>query len=330
MAGPYYFAAREPGRSVTLQRNPYYRGNRTPRVNTIQVTVNTSIETSLLQVRKGEADVDIAGLPPQSNAELAREFGINRGRYFAHSGPGGQLRGAQHDSRDAEGAERAQGAELRHRPHDRDRRRGIQGGQAHRPGAPTGHLRLPERLDLPGAGECRPAKALLAGRTGKLTLYTSPGPPTEEQAHIIQGSLKRVGIDVTIKKYPFGVLLGRIGNPKEPYDMILIGWFADYADPYDFVDVLLNGKHISPRNNLANIALFDDPKFNRQMDAAAKLTGDARYAAYADLDERIMRQAAPWVPINNPNVREFVSARVGCYVYVPPFQLMSLAVACLK
>ena len=174
------------------------------------------------------------------------------------------------------------------------------------------------------------AKARLAGRTGKLTLYTSQGPPTEEQAQIIQQSLKRVGIDVTVKRFPFGVLLGRIGNPKEPYDMILIGWFADYADPYDFIDILLNGKHISPRNNLANIALFDDPKFNRQMDAASSLTGDARYAAYASLDERIMREAAPWVPINNPNVREFVSARVGCYVYVPAFQLMSLAVACLK
>ncbi len=115
------------------------------------------------------------------------------------------------------------------------------------------------------------AKALLAGRTGKLTLYTSLGPPTEEQALIIASSLKRVGLDVTVKKFPFGVLLGRIGNPKEPYDMILIGWFADYADPYDFVDVLMNGNRIAPRNNLANLALFDDPKFNKQLDAAAKL-----------------------------------------------------------
>ena len=330
MAGPFYFAAREPGRNITLQRNPYYRGNRTPRVNTIQVTVNTSIETSLLQVRKGEADVDIAGLPPQSNADLAREFGINRGRYWAHPALAvnyvalnttrgilkePSVRKALNYAIDRTIVTRAAGF-----------RAGKPTDQVLPPGI-AGHRNV---SIYPMRANVAKAKALLAGRTGKLSLYTSAGPPTEEQAQIIQQSLKRVGIDVTVKKFPFGVLLGRIGNPKEPYDMILIGWYADYADPYDFIDILMNGKHISPRNNLANIALFNDPKFNRQMDAAAKLVGDARYAAYAQLDEQIMRQAAPWVPINNPNVREFVSARVGCYVYVPPFQLMSLAVACLK
>ena len=330
MAGPYYFAAREPGRSVTLQRNPYYGGNRTPRVDTIQVSVNTSYETSLLQVRKGEADVDIAGLPPQSNAQLAREFGINRGRYFVHSALAvnylalNTTRGLLKQPSVRKALNYAVDRTI------------VSAAAGFRAGKPTDQVIAPgipgyRNVSIyPARANVARAKALLAGRTGKLTLYTSQGPPTEEQALIIQGSLKRVGIDVTIRKYPFAVLLGRIGNPKEPYDMILIGWYADYADPYDFVDVLLNGSHISPRNNLANLSLFDDAKFNKQMDAAAKLTGDARYAAYADLDARIMREAAPWVPINNPNVREFVSARVGCYVYVPPFQLMSLAVACLK
>ena len=254
---------------------------RTARVDAIQVSVNTSIETSLLQVRKGEADVDLAGLPPQSNAQLAREFGINRGRYFAHPALAvnyialnttrgllkePSVRKALNFAIDRTIVTRAAGF-----------RAGKPTDQVLPPGI-SGHRNV---SIYPARANVARAKALLAGRTGKLTLYTSTGPPTEEQALIIQGSLKRVGIDVTIRKYPFGVLLGRIGNPKEPYDMILIGWFADYADPYDFVDVLLNGKHISPRNNLANIALFDDPKFNRQMDAASRLIGDARYAAYA-------------------------------------------------
>jgi hypothetical protein len=43
-----------------------------------------------------------------------------------------------------------------------------------------------------------------------------------------------------------------------------------------------------------------------------------------------MRHAAPWVPLYNATVREFVSARVGCYVHPPALGFMSLAVACLK
>jgi peptide/nickel transport system substrate-binding protein len=330
MAGPFYFAAREPGRSVTLQRNPYYGGNRTPRVDTIQVTVNTDIQTSLLQVRSGQADLDAAGVPPQSNAQLSKEFGINRGRFFIHTALAvnyialNTTRGMLKDPRVRQALNYAVDRTI------------VTNAAGFRAGKPTDQVIPPgiagyrDASIYPTRANVARAKALLAGRTGKLSLYTSTGPPTEEQALIIQSSLKAVGIDVTVKKYPFGVLLGKIGSPKEPYDMILIGWYADYADPYDFIDVLLNGNRIAPRNNLGNISLFDDPKFNKEMDVAAKLTGDARYAAYASLDERIMRQAAPWVPINNPNVREFVSTRVGCYVYVPAFQLMSLAVACLK
>jgi peptide/nickel transport system substrate-binding protein len=330
MAGPYYFAAREPGRSVTLQRNPYYGGKRTSRVQTIQVTVNTDLQTSLLQVRRGEADVDAAGVPPQANAQLAGEFGINKSRYYIHSALAvnyvalNTTRGMLKDPTVRKALNYAIDRTV------------VTNAAGFRAGKITDQViapGIPGFRDVsiyPARANVARAKALLAGRTGKLTLYTSSGPPTEEQALIIQGSLKAVGIDVTVKKYPFGVLLGRIGSPKEPYDMILIGWYADYADPYDFIDVLLNGNRIAPRNNLGNVSLFDDPTFNKEMDVAAKLTGDARYAAYASLDERIMRQAAPWVPINNPNVREFVSSRVGCYVYVPAFQLMSLAVACLK
>ena len=292
MAGPYYFAAREPGRSITLRRNPYYGGTRTARVETIQVSVNTSIETSLLQVRKGEADVDIAGLPPQSNADLAREFGINRGRYFVHSALAvnyvalnttrGMLRQPS----------------VRKALNFAIDRTIVTAAAGFRAGKPTDQIIAPgipgyRNVSIyPARANVARAKALLAGRTGKLTLYTSQGPPTEEQALIIQGSLERVGIDVTVKNFPFGVLLGRIGNPKEPYDMILIGCSADYADPYDFIDLLLNGSRISPRNNLANIALLDDPRFNRQMDAAAKLDRRRAVRRLRRLDAGIMRQAA--------------------------------------
>jgi hypothetical protein len=51
------------------------------------------------------------------------------------------------------------------------------------------------------------------------------------------------------------------------------------------------------------------------MDDAAKLTGDARYTAYGDLDVQIMKEAAPWAPVINGNNRILLSSRISNFVY---------------
>ena len=41
-----------------------------------------------------------------------------------------------------------------------------------------------------------------------------------------------------------------VGDPKEPYDIVLNGWFADYPDPVDFINILLDGRNITSQNNV--------------------------------------------------------------------------------
>ena len=41
--------------------------------------MNTNLQTSYLQVQRGDADYDASGLPPAAHAELTRKYGINRG-----------------------------------------------------------------------------------------------------------------------------------------------------------------------------------------------------------------------------------------------------------
>ena len=41
-------------------------------------------QTSYLQVRKGEVDLDLFGLPPAAHAELTKTYGINKSRYFVY------------------------------------------------------------------------------------------------------------------------------------------------------------------------------------------------------------------------------------------------------
>jgi peptide/nickel transport system substrate-binding protein len=84
-AGPYYIASRDIGRQTTLKRNTNYKGSRPANADTIQITVNTNVDQSLLQVKSGEVDYDMGGLPPSAHAELGAQFGVNKGRYFVNA-----------------------------------------------------------------------------------------------------------------------------------------------------------------------------------------------------------------------------------------------------
>ena len=81
-AGPYYIKSRDPGRSTVLARNPYYKGNRPANPDQIVFTPNVNIDQSLLQVKAGQSDIDLAGIPPTAASNLASTYGVNKGRFF--------------------------------------------------------------------------------------------------------------------------------------------------------------------------------------------------------------------------------------------------------
>ena len=60
---------------------------------------------------------------------------------------------------------------------------------------------------------------------------------------------------------------------------------------------------------------------------ASRLSGDARYRAYGELDVQISRDAAPGIPFAVLNAWAFVSARVGCVIMNPGLDLTAV---CLK
>jgi ABC-type transport system substrate-binding protein len=173
------------------------------------------------------------------------------------------------------------------------------------------------------------AKALTGGKTYNVTLYTTTDETSTRQAEVVQNELGKIGITVNIKQFAFGVLLSKSGVTSEPYDIVALGWIADYADPFDFINILLSGDKITKTNNV-NLAQFNDPKFNREINQAALLTGPSRFSAYGNLDVNISRAAAPWAALSNTNTREFVSSHVGCYVFQPILGAMDLASACVK
>ena len=62
--GPYFFSNRTPGRSITLKRNPYYKGGRAANPDTIQVNVGNDIAVQFQNVERATSDYASSGIPP--------------------------------------------------------------------------------------------------------------------------------------------------------------------------------------------------------------------------------------------------------------------------
>jgi ABC-type transport system substrate-binding protein len=317
-AGPYRLVSREPGRSLVLERNRQYKGNRPANPDRIVVTVNTDQEQSLLQVRAGQADHDLGGVPAVSNAALADEFGVNKSRYFVNPLTGTGYIALNTASSTFSNAKARQAA---NHAVDRPallRTRGKFGGKRtdqilapQLPGFKQANL-----YPLKGAAPAR-AKALWPNG-GEIDFLHTTTAAAVQYAQIAKFGLEQAGFKVNLKPQPFGVAINTMGTKGTEMEAFAIGWIADYFDPYDFINVLLDGTTIQDKNN-SNYSYFNSAKYNRLMKAAAKLTGQARYTAYGNLDIDIMKNAAPWIPVFNYTSRDFISPRVENAIYHPVY-----------
>ncbi|MFN0154056.1 MAG: ABC transporter substrate-binding protein [Gaiella sp.] len=324
-AGPYYIKSREVGRSLVLARNPNYKGSRPANPDQIVFTVNTDQAQSLLQVKSGDADFDLGGHPPAENEPLAAQFGVNKGRYFV--GPNGcvlyyamntsrapfnslQMRKAAEWAIDRPALIRVSGKFA-----------GKRTDQILVPGVPG--FKDYKLYALKGADLAKAKQ--LAGSVGgrEIVLYHGTSSLQTSRAQVVKFNMEQLGFDVRTRPTSASVYYKTLGTRGNDFDIGYAGWCADYNDPFDFINVLLDGRTIQAENN-TNYAYYNNAALNRKMDAAAAQFGDARANAYSKLDLEIMRDHAPWVPFMIPNSRMFVSARVKNFIFVPYYTLPAL------
>jgi ABC-type oligopeptide transport system substrate-binding subunit len=334
-AGPYYVKSWSPTRQLVVAKNPNYDGDRPAVLDEIQYTVGVNLAAGLLQVEKGEADYAGDGVPAAEYARLGREFGpdsdaAEEGRQQFFYNPGLVINYyALNTSRELFGDPK-----LRQAVNFAIDRRSILRQLGAYGGEPTDQY-LPFAIEgfvdvdvYPFTPDVDRAKELMGGKTGTAVLYTCTTPGCQKRSQILQANLKAIGIDVEIKQFQRSIQFQREGVRTEPFDIADEGWIADYPDPYDFINVLLDGNRIQETNNV-NFSYFDDPLYNEKMQEAAALTGDERWEAYAKLDEELTRDAAPWAAWAVGTNRDFFSSKVGCVQYQPIYG-MNFAVMCLR
>ncbi len=316
-AGPYYIASRDIGRQIIVKKNPNYKGSRPANIDQFTITANTNLDQSLLQVKAGQADFDIGGLPPSAHADLASAFGVNKGQYQVHqlvetdyvalntarpTFGSVALRKAANIAIDRPAMLRVRGAFA-----------GKRTDQILPPG--IGGFRDEKIYSIKGADPAK-AKQLAGNNCKSVNLWTATSTTGQALGQVFKYNLSQMGCDVNVKLFQGFQLYTAAGNKGADFDAAIAGWNQDYPDPYDFIDILLNGNSIHETNN-NNLAYLNVPKLNAQMDAANKLAGDKRYKAYGDLDIQITKNYAPWASYDNRNEREFVSKRTGGYLFQP-------------
>jgi peptide/nickel transport system substrate-binding protein len=182
---------------------------------------------------------------------------------------------------------------------------------------PAGQADYKQFSIYPSTPNLTEAKKLMAQAHVKtpvsLVLRTqNDAPGFINMAQVIQANLKPIGINVQIVGSPNSVNSSYIVNYKAHVPMGIEPWSLDFPDGEAIINT---GLDPATPDAYANMARFADKTFISPFNNVLSLQGAARNAAYETLDEQIMSQQAPYAPIFNPKWYDFVSKRIGGYVY---------------
>ena len=325
-AGPYIIQEWNKKTSALAVRNPRWNNNKEPwkslgfANNVDRITwggIGGDLATHRLQCERNEAD--ICGFPTAQAKELADKYGINKQRFKVDQ----DLLVWRVDMNNEQPLFRNNPQLRKAVLHALDRRfmtaqHGYLAGKRTDQFLPygMGGFREADIYSLRGPNYAK-ARQLATGnlRGGKAVFYAfnrAQGPPV---AQSVQFNLKQIGLDVEIKLFDRVVQNTKAATRGEAFDMTHEGWHADYPDPSNFINVLLDGRRLQPANNV-NTSYFSGggvANFNAKLDKAYAASGSTRLNLYAALDRDIMANGAPTAPYISGTTRRFFGPNVGCY-----------------
>lgn len=136
-----------------------------------------------------------------------------------------------------------------------------------------------------------------------------------KMAEAVQQDLAKVGVKVELKPVAFAVWDEAVSRRKN-VPFAFSGWYQDYPDPSNFLDVLLSGDRIVDVH-CNNLAFYSNPQVNKLLRAAAKETNRAqRLRLYQQAEQLIVRDA-PWVFLYHPTLYMLVQPYVKGHTMHP-------------
>lgn len=126
-------------------------------------------------------------------------------------------------------------------------------------------------------------------------IYGVKVPWVGKAAQSIQEDLKNVGVSVSLKAMTYSEMKAQAGR-RGAAPMSINAWSQDFPDPANFLDVLFNGKSITPVSSI-NRAFYSNPKVNALLNAAAVETDRRKRLGMYQTIEKMVVADAPWVPL---------------------------------
>ncbi|MEK6274206.1 MAG: ABC transporter substrate-binding protein [Actinomycetota bacterium] len=312
-AGPYAYSRNDVNTLTSIRQNPFWKagpGKLRPRNLTgLDIQWNLNEQTAFNQTKNNE--LDEGPLPAAEVQGIANQYGVNKTRFWtkAVNCTGYLPMNIANDLFKGN-------ANLRKAINYAVDRRAYSAQAGAYAGEPWSHLLNPT---VPGWRNEQPypvkrpnlakARRLAAGhfRDGKITVYyRSSGTINPAQAQIVRQDLINLGFqagNITMKGFSGGNIYDAMGVKGNDADIgVSMGWCSDYPDAPDAAQSFSAALYYSYMNS---------PKWQRRIDAAAKLAGQKRNEAFGQLDLDIMRQFAPVVVERLYNNRYFFSARVN-------------------
>jgi ABC-type transport system substrate-binding protein/tRNA A-37 threonylcarbamoyl transferase component Bud32/streptogramin lyase len=330
-AGPYYVSASSSDR-IVLVRNPNYKGNRPRRSARIVYTSYIPTPQAVALTDKGEVDY----LPSDfDNYSLLTAGGLLDGRYGPRSAAA--RAGDQRYYREpipmiddlVFNARRPlfHNARLRRAVNFALNRRALSAAfyddpydQLLPPGVPGRHTRPFYPLE-PNLATAR----RLAGRHARHAVLYACTPQPRVTA-IVRENLARIGIAVSI------VESTRCLEGHDPQsdraDLVLSGLGLGPADrdPTPFFDMAIDGAYNFPTPGPGP---WTSRSFQTRLKRARALRGAAHVAAYAKLQDELMREA-PIAVFGSFVAPEYFSPKVGCKVFQAEYRVADLGQLCVR
>jgi peptide/nickel transport system substrate-binding protein len=172
------------------------------------------------------------------------------------------------------------------------------------------------------------AKALVAASGTKgavVKLVATNDAVNASVAQYIVSVLNQIGYKASVVLQSANIQFNYIQNTNNKVQISLTQWFQDYPAASDFINILLGCSTFHPgSDNSINIAGFCNSGVDAQIKAAETLSitnPTAANAKWGQIDKNLMTNFAPWVPLINPKLTDFVSSRVGNYKFSLEFYM---------
>ena len=332
--GAYMFTKYDPNHELVLKRNPHFKqwsaeAQPDGYVDSIVYTFGQTVEAQITQIENGTADWTLESPPADRLNEIGTKYAdqAHINTQFAdwyvplnvNLPPFNNklARQAVNYAVDRNAAVRILGGP----------KLAIPSCQILPPGFPAYVAYCPYTKN-PGAKWSAPdlakAKALVkqSGTAGqKVAIIVQNDEVNKAMGVYMQSVLNSIGYKATVKAISANIQFTYIQNTKNKVQASVTQWYQDYPAASDFLYVLLGCASFNPGSDSSvNIAGYCNKKIDAEMKQALKLgitDPDAALKLWTKIDHELTDEAA-WVALLNPRQINFLSKRVGNFVWSAP------------